>query len=566
MLGNKRENRAGYPVLRMSMIMILTLFICVGIKQSVAAEDTLLNCNQAVMYVGDLLDFKDFVSEEYQKDFQYQWEGDAPDSSVAELTKDGKVKAVSTGEVKVQISYQSETGETKKEILYISMIGPEQLSMEYGSETYLEAEELYGSDVLQYSSAKDSVAVSGKGILTAQGFQDTQITATKQDGTSFVVANVTILEPRLEKTTVVRASGTKGYQVEIQYFSQTDSSESIVWKIADETIATWDANGCNALKKGSTKADIVVTAKNGDQKTLEVQIVVTDPKLSTTGIIMAAKTSRTITIAGTHASSEVIWGDHVGSPAYFSSQGVIYGAEAGTVTLKVTVDGRELTCKVQVTDPTYQDLTIILYKGQAKKLKLKGTASKSAIAYSSSNKKVLTISKTGQMKAKKAGHATVKVTVDGRKLSILAEISSKNGYRAMKKAIAISKTKTKYSQARRMSKGYYDCSSLVSRVYRKYGVYFGSRKGWSPTAATIGKWCVRNHKVVARKAVSYKKLLPGDLIFFSGWKNGRYKNITHVEMYTGGATDVSASSSYNKVVHYGYSKASNIVLIARPTK
>ncbi|MDO4166484.1 MAG: Ig-like domain-containing protein [Eubacteriales bacterium] len=566
MFGNKRKSRERYNGLRVGMMLVLVLLICVGMKQSVAAEDTLLNRNQAVIYVGDQLDLQEYVNEEYQKDVQYQWEGDASDSSVAELTKEGKVKAVSAGEVKVQVSYLGQPEVSKEEILYISIIAPEQLSMEYGSETYLEAEELYGADVLSYSSSKDSVVVSEKGMLVAQGFQDAQITAAKKDGTSFVVAQVTILEPRPEKTTIVRAAGTKGYPVEIQYFSYTDASENIVWNIADETIATWDANGCNALKKGSTKADIVLTAKNGDQKTLAVQIIVTDPKLSTTSIIMAAKTSHKLTVAGTHTSSEVIWGDHAGSPAYFSSAGVIYGSTAGTVTLKVTVDGRELTCKVQVTDPTYQDLTIILYKGQAKKLKLKGTASKSSIAYSSSNKKVLTISKTGNMKAKKVGHATVKVTVDGRKLSILAEISSKKGYQAMKKAIAISKTKTKYSQARRMSKGYYDCSSLVSRVYRKYGVYFGSRKGWSPTAATIGKWCVRNHKVVARKAVSYKKLLPGDIIFFSGWKNGRYKNITHVEMYTGGATDVSASSSYNKVVHYGYSKASNIVLIARPTK
>jgi len=82
-----------------------------------------------------------------------------------------------------------------------------------------------------------------------------------------------------------------------------------------------------------------------------------------------------------------------------------------------------------------------------------------------------------------------------------------------------------------MSKRFYDCSSLVSRVYRKYDVYFGSKSGWSPVAADIGKWCTRNHKVIAKKAVSYKKLLPGDLIFFSGWRNGRYKNITHIEIY-----------------------------------
>ena len=281
---------------------------------------------------------------------------------------------------------------------------------------------------------------------------------------------------------------------------------------------------------------------------------------------MAAGTTRDITITGADVSSEVIWEENLNGAAYFSEAGKIYAESKGTTTLKVTVDGKTLTCKVQVSDPEYADLTIILYKGKSKNLKLKGLVSGSKVTYASNKKSVLTISSKGAMKAKKVGHATIKVTADGKKFNILAEISSKKGYQASNKAIAISKTKTKYSQASRMSKNRYDCSSLVSRVYRQYGVYFGSPSGWSPTAADIGKWCSRNKKVIARKGVSYKKLLPGDLIFFSSGKNGRYKNITHVEMYTGGATDVSASSSYNKVVHYGYSNSDSIVLIARPTK
>ena len=84
-----------------------------------------------------------------------------------------------------------------------------------------------------------------------------------------------------------------------------------------------------------------------------------------------------------------------------------------------------------------------------------------------------------------------------------------------------------------MRKGYYDCSSLVSRVYRPYGVYFGVKRGWSPTAAAIGKWCTNNKKVLSKKAVSYKKLLPGDLVCYSYARNGRYRNISHIEIYVG---------------------------------
>lgn len=116
-----------------------------------------------------------------------------------------------------------------------------------------------------------------------------------------------------------------------------------------------------------------------------------------------------------------------------------------------------------------------------------------------------------------------------------------------------------------MSKRYYDCSSLVSRVYRQYGQYFGQRRGWSPVAAGIGYWCTNHKKVLFKKAASYKTLLPGDLIFYSYEKNGRYRNISHIEMYVGNGKNVSASSSYGRVVHYDY-HTSCTALIARPCK
>lgn len=566
MLQNKRKSVSVQQKLHYGIAFVIMMLVCIGMNRSVAAEDVLLKADQVMIYAGDRVKLENYVNEEYQKDVSYQWEGEEPDPAIAVMTEDGIIRSKSTGKVQVRVSCPDGEKGKREEVLYISIIAPEELSMEYGSQMNLEAADLYDKEEISYKASVDSVIVSERGILTAQGFQAAKITALREDGTSFVVANVTILEPKLEKDTIVRAVGTKGYQVQIQYFSLNDASESIQWTIADQKIATWDAQGCNALKKGTTTASVVLTAKNGDQKTLKATIIVTDPTLSITKIIMAAGTSQKIAVGGTHASSEIIWGNHAGEHAYFSANGVIYGSNAGTTTLKVTVDGKELTCKVQVTNPGYRDLTIIMYKGQSKKLNLTGTIKGSKISYQSGNKNVMTISNAGKMKAKKVGHATIKVTADGKTFSILAEISTKKGYQAMKKAIAISKTKTTYSQLRRMSKRYYDCSSMVSRVYRNYGVYFGSPRGWSPTAAAIGQWCVQHHKVVAYKAVSYKKLLPGDLIFFSSKKNGRYKNITHVEMYTGGATDVSASSTYNKVVHYGYSKSEQIVLIARPTR
>lgn len=589
MQGNERRNT--YMGLKhLVLAAVLAIMVCIAMNRSATAENMLLNRENAIVYAGDQIALEDYVNEEFKEDFTFKWKDGEPDPSVAVLTEDGIVKTKAVGEVKVLISYTkdeasveetSAPGEdtaqdeddaqdkdnTREEVLTISIVAPEELRMEYGSEMYLEAVEMYQGIKLSYESDKDSVIVSEAGMLTAQGFQTAKITATKEDGVSFQVAEVRIIDPVLQKPTVIRAVGTSGFRIGFEYFSITDEEkESAVWKSKDESVATVNAQGLSALKKGTTTAEVTITAKNGDQKVLELRIIVTDPKLSTSRIVMAAETTQALAVNGADAASEIIWGENLEACAYFSSAGRIYAESRGTTVLKVTVDGKELTCTVEVTDPVYSNLTVIMYKGKSKNLKLKGLAKDSKVTYASSKKKVLTISKKGKMKAKKVGHAVIKVTADGRKFNILAEIASKKGYQASKKAIAISKTKTRYSQARRMSKGYYDCSSLVSRVYRNYGIYFGSPRGWSPVAANIGKWCARNKKIVSRKGVSYKKLLPGDLIFFSSGRNGRYRNITHVEMYTGGASDVSASSSYNKVIHYGYSKSGSIVLIARPTK
>lgn len=562
---NERK-RTDIGMKRWIMTAVILILVCVGVNRSAAAEGLLLNRESVMVYMGDEVVLADYVNEEFRKDCKFAWMGDAPEESVAVLTEDGIVKTKEKAEVQILVTYMDEEGNTQEETLYITIVAPETLTMEYGSTMYLEAVEMYQGVTLEYASDEDSVLVSETGMLTAQGFKKAKITAKKEDGSSFQVAEVSIMEPELQKQTVIRAVGTTAYEIGLNYFSVTDESETLEWKVTDGSIATIDKQGLNALRKGSTMATVTLTAKNKDQKELQFKIIVTDPKLSETKIIMAAGTTRDIMVTGADVSSEVIWEENLGGDAYFSAAGKIYAESKGTASLKVTVDGKTLACTVQVSDPEYADLTIILYKGKSNNLKLKGLVKGSKVTYASNKKSVLTISGKGKMKAKKTGHAIIKVNADGKKLNLLAEISSKKGYQASKKAIAISKTKTKYSQAKRMSKNHYDCSSLVSRVYRQYGVYFGSKSGWSPTAADIGKWCARNKKVVARRGVSYKKLLPGDLIFFSSGKNGRYKNITHVEMYTGGATDVSASSSNNKVIHYGYSPYSDIVLIARPTK
>ena len=80
-----------------------------------------------------------------------------------------------------------------------------------------------------------------------------------------------------------------------------------------------------------------------------------------------------------------------------------------------------------------------------------------------------------------------------------------------------------YSQPRRGELNFTDCSWLVRWSYLQ-----GANKSIPYTAATQYKYCVQHHKTVKRK-----NLKPGDIVFFGGWNNGRYKGIYHAAVYVG---------------------------------
>ncbi|MDO4165937.1 MAG: Ig-like domain-containing protein [Eubacteriales bacterium] len=174
-----------------------------------------------------------------------------------------------------------------------------------------------------------------------------------------------------------------------------------------------------------------------------------------------------------------------------------------------------------------------LIKGKTKQLKIKGTSQK--VTWKSSNTKIVKVSKKGKIRAKKEGNAVITAQVGTGKIGCVVSVVSKKRKKVINTAIKIGET-CKYSQARRMQSGYYDCSSLVWKAYKKMGIRFGDRY-YAPTAANNAKWCASNHKIIkgsVAKNVKKMKYLPGALMYeTSAKKNGRYKGIYHVEMFTG---------------------------------
>ncbi len=210
----------------------------------------------------------------------------------------------------------------------------------------------------------------------------------------------------------------------------------------------------------------------------------------------------------------------------------IFSGNKGTTTLTIYINNKAFTLKIITAEVQINKISAVLTPKKKTTLKIKGYPEK--IKWKTMKKKVATISSKGVIKAKKTGNTVVYAIVDGQKVGCAVSVVTTK----IKKVISTAKktAKGKYSQPKRMKKGYYDCSSLVWRSYKKIGKTFGDRH-YAPVAANIAKYLFKKNKRIKggldKKNIQGMKLRPGDLMFCTGAKNGRYKGIYHVEMFVG---------------------------------
>lgn len=117
-----------------------------------------------------------------------------------------------------------------------------------------------------------------------------------------------------------------------------------------------------------------------------------------------------------------------------------------------------------------------------------------------------------------------------------------------------------YSQEHRASGYAYDCSSLAYYAWKKAGVDISYGSGYPPTAAEGARMLEKDGKCVPLNMFS---LEPGDLIYYGGHNNGRYKGIYHVAVYVGDGIVIEALNARYGVVYQNL-RTSNIVMVCRP--
>lgn len=453
---------------------------------------------------------------------------------------------------------------------------------EYSDMVYTwESESMSEEQCVEFEDNRMTAVAEGEGSIYLQG----------KDGVKIYVGWVYVTGDTIcfEETKVNRAVGSAPYQLILN----NAEGKNVTWSSSDTLAASVSQSGVlTPVAVGATTitASIKVTATKTMTYTCEVNI--TNPVLSTSSFNLAKGYSAEINITGT--TSEGSWNSSSKSIASVSSnstyysynstsgiygmKGTVYANKKGSAVISVEVDGVIRTAIVTVTDPKIKKDFYIVTKGAKQVIKVTGTDKNSSIVFTSGNNKVATVSSKGIVRIKKTGYCPVIVDVDGARLVVSFNAGNKKAVKAVNNAIKVEGAI--YSQARRMQKGYYDCSSLVWRSYKETGMYFGDRH-YAPVAANEAAYCVRAKKTVPAKYVNklnkLNKLNVGDLIFYSRpAKNGRYKNIYHVAIYTGQhATSYGDKIyTYGRIVHANGSRVtqaslyneSNCVVIGRPFK
>ena len=199
-----------------------------------------------------------------------------------------------------------------------------------------------------------------------------------------------------------------------------------------------------------------------------------------------------------------------------------------------------------------------LYSGESTTLTVKGIAKGMKIKWSSSKPNVAKVNAKGVVTAKTKGYTIITASMNGIKITYKVAVSSKRAVTAIR--YALKNYNSTYSQDKRMQDGFYDCSSYVWRSYKAAGVDVGNTRTYAPTAAGMAEWCNTKHYIIYEGTVKVSKLLPGDLIFWTGEQNGRYKGIYHVDLYTGNQTAITVARTKQ------FWDTLEGVMIARPCK
>lgn len=492
---------------------------------------------------------------------------------VARVSKDGIITGIRPGSATITASVPGAKTSCKVTVL------KNKYKLNRSSQTLMEggSADIYMSNISAYDNVSyeiddPSVAdISTKGnickvkarrtgetILTASYslYKDGQYVNCKQ------TCNIIVIDCGIVQQEASIARGVKE-TLTLKHVNKPDAViTGTTWSSSNPRVAVIDpqTGKVTGKKYGSANITATVSYSDGTAKQYITHLKVSQPKLKSKHTVVSVGHSQKVSISGLTTFSDVTWKLKKKSLASVSADGTISaGSKTGKTTLTIKADGKTFKHTVVVTNPKLKSSFVALAPKGTSKIKLSGVSSQSRITYRSKKSSVATVSKSGVITAHKYGTAKISITADGNRFTFEVNVAPQRAIDACKTGYGIMYSSS-YSQARRMTTGYYDCSSLVFRSYGCDTRLLGGISSWAPTAAAMASYMERTGKVISYRGVNVSKLRPGDLLFFQApYSNGRYKNIYHVSMYYGGGYRLEKPLR-------PYFPEGNLVMVARPVK
>lgn len=295
---------------------------------------------------------------------------------------------------------------------------------------------------LTWSSSVEGVAtVDPTGKVTAIKAGTTVITATAKDDSGIsasctvqvTVPTVKVTGITLNKTT---ASVVKGKTVALTATVTPDTAtdKTIKWTTSNKNVATVSTDGVvTAVAAGTATITATAADDSGVKATCKITVTnlvikVTRVTLNkTTASVVKGKTlTLTATVTPTNATNKkVTWKSSNTKIATVDSNGKVTAKAAGTATITCTAadgSGKSAACKITVKNPPVKvtklkinKTSVDLLKGKTVQLKVTVTpsnATNKAVTWTSSNKRIATVTSNGLVKA--VGTGTVTITAKAK--------------------------------------------------------------------------------------------------------------------------------------------------------
>lgn len=355
------------------------------------------------------------------------------DKSIATVSAKGVVKGIKAG--KVKITATSGDG-TQKATCTVTVYTPvtsvslnkTSMTLKVGSSSTIvptvKPSTATYKTVKWTSSNYDVATVDANGKVTAKGVGYAEITATTTSGSKTAVCKVSVVKAvtglSLNKSTIRIEVGDK-FNLKATVKPTDATNKTVSWKSASSSIASVSSSGVVKGKKLGTTTITVTTADGNFKKTCKVEVVKKVTGVELDRVSATIYLGKTLTLNAQvnpsgASNPAVIFTSSDKSIATVSSSGVVTPVKPGTVTITVTtVDGSfKDNCKVTVKRAV---TGIRLDKAEAEvksdtTLTLKATvtpsnATNKTVKWSTSNKKVATVSASGVVTPVGKGTATI---------------------------------------------------------------------------------------------------------------------------------------------------------------